>query len=147
MSAGCVIVAVAGLRPKKHAPPMARILIIDDDAPFRAATALLLKLYGHEVHEAGDAGEAVRRQLALHADVVLCDVVMPRVDGGAVMRAIRELCPDTRIIAMSGAAPYCQPRSPRRITSADRTLAKPFSHHDLSEAVDSVTSDYVANPL
>jgi len=68
---------------------MARILIIEDDASIRANLCRLLGFQGHEVVEAenGLLGiEAVRRE---RPDLILCDVLMPGLDGFAVLATLR----------------------------------------------------------
>lgn len=67
---------------------MAKILVIDDEAPIRANLRRFLTLEGHEVIEAenGRAGlEQVRRE---RPDLVLCDLVMQELDGYAVLAAL-----------------------------------------------------------
>ena len=63
---------------------MARILVIDEDSLLRANLRRLLVLEGHEVVEASGGCEGVERALADPPDAVLCDLVMPDLDGAAV---------------------------------------------------------------
>lgn len=63
---------------------MARILVIDEDMPLRANLRRLLVLEGHEVVEASGGCEGVELALADPPDAVLCDLVMPDLDGAAV---------------------------------------------------------------
>lgn len=68
---------------------MARILIIDEDAPLRGNLRRLLELEGHEVVEAGGGRRGVALALADPPDAVLCDLVMPDLDGAAVLESLR----------------------------------------------------------
>lgn len=70
---------------------MARVLIVDDDHDIRASVRELLEAEGHEVYEAPDGLEALQllRQ-ETQPLVVLLDLVMPRLDGIAVLQAIAE---------------------------------------------------------
>jgi NarL family two-component system response regulator LiaR len=56
------------------------------------------------VGEAGDGEEAVRRAEALNPDVVLMDLVMPRLDGVGAMRELRRRLPATRVIVLTSFA-------------------------------------------
>src|SRR4051812_826903 len=65
-------------------------------------TRILLEEVGLEVIEAPDGGAAIRAFRDEGADLVLCDLFMPGLDGLEVIRALRREFPDAKIIAMSG---------------------------------------------
>ena len=68
---------------------MGRVLVVDDDAVTRVTVQDYLEEAGFTVSEAAD-GEAGHRELTLHGfDIVLLDVVMPRMDGFALCETIR----------------------------------------------------------
>lgn len=70
---------------------MAKILVIDDDADFVAATRTWLEAHGFEVDEAATPDEGIARVLSGHPDVVVLDVMMPEgFEGFEAARAIRE---------------------------------------------------------
>jgi CheY-like chemotaxis protein len=71
-------------KAKRH-----RVLVIDDDETFRYVLRQLLGDQRYEVFEANDGEQGLNRIRELHPDVVLLDLQMPRVDGFAVMQAIR----------------------------------------------------------
>ena len=81
---------------------MARILIIDDDADIRQPVRLQLEKEGHVVDEAGDgaAGVALCRQE--RPDLVICDILMPEMDGFETMRHLKREFPDMPILVLSG---------------------------------------------
>jgi DNA-binding response OmpR family regulator len=67
---------------------MTRVLVVDDDPDIRLLLRLELAAEGHEITEAGD-GEAALAVLAEQApDIVLLDMMMPVLDGWAVLRAM-----------------------------------------------------------
>lgn len=68
---------------------MARILVIDEDSLLRANLRRLLVLEGHEVVEASGGCEGVELALADPPDAVLCDLVMPDLDGAVVCERLR----------------------------------------------------------
>ena len=73
------------------APEAIRILLVDDHAVVREGLRAFLTLQeGFEiVGEAADGEEAVRRAVELEPDVILMDLVMPRLDGVSAMRELR----------------------------------------------------------
>lgn len=85
------------------APPAARILIVDDQALFRAGLAHLLMEDARVtvVGQAGDGEEAVARAAQLKPDVVLMDLKMPRVDGIEATRRIINELPKTRVLILT----------------------------------------------
>jgi DNA-binding NarL/FixJ family response regulator len=80
-----------------------RVLIVDDHAVVREGLRTFLELQdGIEVvGEAADGGEAIERAVALTPDVVLMDLVMPKVDGVQAMRALHQRVPRTRVIVLT----------------------------------------------
>ncbi len=80
-----------------------RVLIVDDHAVVREGLRAFLELQdGIEVvGEAGDGAEAVREAERLVPDVVLMDLVMPRLDGVGAMRALRSRLPSVRVIVLT----------------------------------------------
>jgi two-component system, NarL family, response regulator LiaR len=80
-----------------------RVLIADDHAVVREGLRTFLDLQdGIEVvGEAGDGDEAIREAERLQPDVVVIDLVMPRLDGVQAMRELRERVPGTRAIVLT----------------------------------------------
>jgi two-component system response regulator MtrA len=67
----------------------ARILVVEDDASIREITALGLRGAGFQVDTAADGAEGLDRWRRERPDLVLLDVMLPRLDGLEVLRAIR----------------------------------------------------------
>lgn len=82
---------------------MIRVLVVDDHDIFRRGLrAVLDREEGITVvGEAGDGLEGVQRSRALRPDVVLMDLAMPRMDGVAATRVIREELEGTKVIILS----------------------------------------------
>jgi two-component system, NarL family, response regulator LiaR len=80
-----------------------RILIVDDHAVVRQGLRMFLALDPEldVVGEAGDGVEAVAQAHALRPDVVLMDLLMPKMDGIAATAAIRRELPDVEVIALT----------------------------------------------
>jgi DNA-binding NarL/FixJ family response regulator len=79
------------------------VLLADDQRLVRESLATLLGLLGgiELVGSASDGEEAVALAIAHEPDVVLMDLRMPRMDGIAATRALRERVPDARVIALT----------------------------------------------
>lgn len=83
---------------------ISRVLIVDDERLIADSLAQILRSRGHAVRVAYDGAEAIAAAKQECPEIVLTDVVMPRVNGVQAAIAIRALCPDTRIILFSGQA-------------------------------------------
>ena len=80
---------------------MPRILIVDDEQSMREWLRILFQRDGFEVLTADDglvARDIVTRE---YLDVVLTDIRMPRFDGIALLKAVRELAPDVIVLMMT----------------------------------------------
>ena len=82
---------------------MIGVLIVDDHAVVREGLRTFLELQdGLEVvGEAADGLEGVEQARRLQPKVILMDLVMPKLDGVAAMRALREQAPDSRVIVLT----------------------------------------------
>jgi len=80
------------------------ILLIEDDPSVRQVTRSLLEEYGYHVLEAADgtSGQEVFRQQMDRIRLVLCDLIMPGLDGRETLQGIWELKRDVKAIFMSG---------------------------------------------
>jgi two-component system, NarL family, response regulator LiaR len=85
------------------AEPPIRVLVVDDHAVVREGLRTFLELQdGIEViGEAADGREAVELAERVEPDVVLMDLVMPRMDGVQAMRALRDRTPGARVIVLT----------------------------------------------
>jgi DNA-binding NarL/FixJ family response regulator len=83
-----------------------RVLLVDDHAVVREGLRNFLQLQdGIEiVGEAGDGEEAVREAERLRPDVILMDLVMPKLDGVGAMRELRRRLPASRVIVLTSFA-------------------------------------------
>lgn len=80
-----------------------RVMIVDDHAVVRSGLAAFLMASDdlELVGEAGGGEEALRLCVQVQPDVVLMDLVMPKIDGAATTRLIRERCPQVQVIALT----------------------------------------------
>lgn len=119
---------------------MAHIMVVDDEEPIRAAMAAVLCRAGHRVTVAGDGEEALAKFGPDRFDLVITDIVMPRMDGIETVRALRRCHPALRIIAISGSESGDRGLYLKAATAlgADATLPKPFRAADLQQAVEAL---------
>jgi len=80
----------------------ARILIVDDEESTRELFAELLQRWGYDVDETADGHGALKIAAETHPDVIISDLVMPKLDGLALVRALREEQPDTPVVIITG---------------------------------------------
>jgi excisionase family DNA binding protein len=67
-----------------------RVLIVDDDARVREYVRVNLEAEGYDVREAGSASEGLRALEEESPDLILLDVMMPKVDGWEMLRRVQE---------------------------------------------------------
>ncbi len=80
----------------------ARILIVDDEESTRELFAELLQRWGYDVDQTADGHGALKIAAETHPDVIISDLVMPKLDGLALVRALREEQPDTPVVIITG---------------------------------------------
>lgn len=84
--------------------PAPRILVVDDEKVIADTIVQILNRNGFIAEAAYGGEEAIDKAKRHCPELVLSDVLMPKVDGVETAIAIREHCPDTRIILFSGQA-------------------------------------------
>ncbi len=81
---------------------MPRIMIVDDDPAILRSLRQILEEEGHIVDEAPD-GQVARRHFSGNpADLVICDVYMPNMNGIEFVMRVREAFPEAKIVGLSG---------------------------------------------
>jgi signal transduction histidine kinase/CheY-like chemotaxis protein len=114
-----------------------RILLVEDNRDVREGLKSLLEEEGHEVWAAGDGVEGVELALIHPPEVALVDIGLPRLDGYAVARSLREaLGPQVLLIALTG---YGLPEDRRRALESgfDAHLTKPVTLNVILELLES----------
>jgi DNA-binding NtrC family response regulator len=80
---------------------MAKILIIDDEAPIRRTLREILEYEKYKISDAGDGEQGLELISKEKYDLVLCDIKMPRMDGIEVMTKAAEIS-DVPFVMISG---------------------------------------------
>jgi DNA-binding response OmpR family regulator len=118
---------------------MKTILLIDDDDACRRPTAEWLRRSDWNVFEAADGETGLTLALQHRPDVILCDLLMPRVNGYQVCRSVREHLElrHTKIIVVTG-RDYSSDRKSAEEAGADDYLVKPVEFARLEVALQRV---------
>ncbi len=111
----------------QHKP---RVLVVDDDRAVRESLRRSLEFNGYEVHLAGDGAEALAGIGGVGPDVVVMDVMMPRLDGLDATRALRSAGNDVPILVLT-ARDAVGDRVEGLDAGADDYLTKPFALQEL----------------
>jgi two-component system cell cycle sensor histidine kinase/response regulator CckA len=119
----------------------AHVLVVDDEASVRRVARRLLERAGHRVSEAADGQEALHlcTKTSDPPDLVVTDCVMPRLGGEELALRLRWLCPETRVLFMSG-YPVEQARKSDGPSSSS-FLHKPFAPGELVAHVAEALAD------
>ncbi|MDP2182510.1 MAG: PAS domain S-box protein [Actinomycetota bacterium] len=127
-----------------------RVLVVDDDEAGRYLVASILKSAGHEVIEAGDGLEALEKGREEMPDVVISDILMPRMDGYQLAREWKSDEALARIPLVFLTASYTDPADEKFAAGlgADGFLSKPVEPETLLETIDALmsTSEEVRAP-
>lgn len=117
---------------------MAKLLIVDDYAPNRELVATLVGYEGHQALEAADGAEALAIVRAERPELVICDILMPTMDGYEFVRRLRADPELAAIKVMFHTANYHEreARSLAEGLGVLRILMKPCPPEDLLAAVD-----------
>lgn len=115
---------------------MARILVAEDDADVRRLVALALEGEDHEVLTAADGMEALRSMAETLPDLLLLDVMMPRLDGYAVLDHMASSGMKEHVRVMMVTAKGSERDAKRGLErGCDAYTTKPFDVIDLLEKV------------
>src|SRR5947199_3117030 len=109
---------------------MSRILIIEDELPMRTALKDCLESEGYRVLTAADGESGLKRALEEKPDLILLDIMMPKLDGYAVCAELRRLSDPVPVLMLT-AKGQVEDRVTGLDAGADDYLVKPFSTEEL----------------
>ncbi|HWR21148.1 MAG TPA: response regulator, partial [Verrucomicrobiae bacterium] len=117
----------------------ARLLLVDDNAQNIELLTVLMEAEGHEVISAADGLEALAHVAATPPDLILLDIMMPKLDGYAVCRRLKEetstrLVPVVLLTALGEEAARIRGIE----AGADDFITKPFSRTELKARIRSL---------
>jgi CheY-like chemotaxis protein len=108
------------------------ILLVEDEAITRNAFADALRNESHEVIQAADGDQALFLLCKYHVDLIITDVVMPRLNGFDLIGKIRAVCPDVPILIISAYASQYSEKIPDKKA---KFLKKPIDPPEFIAAV------------
>ena len=117
--------------------PAARILIVEDELPMRTALTDVLEGEGYRVLSASHGEAGLARAITEKPDLILLDLMMPRLDGYAVCSELRRLAIPSAILILT-AKGQVEDRVKGLDLGADDYLVKPFSTEELLARVRAV---------
>lgn len=115
-----------------------KILIIEDEEAIRENIAEMLSMSGYEVEMAANGREGLSQTLVFKPDVIICDIMMPLMNGYQVLETLRNSNSqaNTPFIFLTSMANPAEIREGMLI-GADDYLTKPFNFSDLIAAIES----------
>ncbi len=114
-----------------------RMLVVDDEANICSYLAELFRLEGWEVDTAYDGYEGVKLAADADYEIIIMDILMPRMTGIEATREIMNRKPQTKIIVITG-APYRKQAEEALECGAKLFIKKPFSSERIIQAVKSL---------
>lgn len=114
------------------------ILLVEDEELLRAGVQEVLEIQGYKVITAPDGEQALACLGAQTIDLVITDLVMPKMDGVDFVKQLREIKPDLPVIVVSGSTRNIMQRygiDSIQVPGANASLPKPFKSVDLIEQV------------
>ncbi|MGP9019691.1 response regulator transcription factor [Streptomyces sp. BR1] len=103
-----------------------RVLVVDDEAALSELLSMALRYEGWEVRSAGDGAGAVRAARDFRPDVVILDIMLPDMDGLAVLGRLRRELPDVPVLFLT-AKDAVEDRIAGLTAGGDDYVTKPFS--------------------
>ncbi|HEW92569.1 MAG TPA: response regulator [Thermotogaceae bacterium] len=118
-----------------------KILVVDDSEVLRRITTFNLKKAGYEVDEAVDGIDALEKLKGFKADLILLDIMMPRMDGFTFLKNIKSdnEFSDIPVIVLTAKGGENDELKAKRL-GAIKVITKPFSPKQLIDFVKQVIS-------
>lgn len=112
------------------------ILAVDDEPNILLSLEYILEQEGYDVHVARDGEEALAVAEAVHPDLILLDVAMPRRDGYEVCRMLREKggAEPVKVVMLTAKGQPLEKKKGLEV-GADLYVTKPFSVEDLLDKI------------
>ena len=114
---------------------MSTLLVIEDEPQVRTLVGAMLEAAGYHVLTAASGAEGLCLLNDQAMDLILVDIFMPGMDGLELIDRLRNICPTSKIIAMSGGTAQWNYLDVATHLGAHATLQKPFSRQELLDVV------------
>lgn len=115
-----------------------KVLLIEDDQTVRENTAEILELSDYDVETAANGELGIQSAIQFQPDIIVCDIMMPKLDGYDVLKALSQHPKTKRLpfIFLSAKTDRDDVRKGMNL-GADDYLTKPFEEEDLIHAIES----------
>ncbi|MBD8899917.1 response regulator [Rhodanobacter sp. DHG33] len=121
---------------RKQAPTGTRMLVVDDSPTICAVLGRMLEQDGYAVQKAADGERALELAKAELPELIFLDIVLPGINGFAVLRALRHDPLTARIpIVMISGNPQATEQFYVQRYGADDFIKKPFNRHDVTSSI------------
>jgi DNA-binding NtrC family response regulator len=113
----------------------AKILVVDDEEVVCRSVARILGDRGHDLETVQDAEEALRRVEATAYDLLILDIMMPKVSGLEILQRVKEGHPDTDVIMITGLSQIETAVQSMKLGAFDY-IPKPFTPEEITLSVE-----------
>ncbi|MFK7758328.1 MAG: response regulator transcription factor [Phycisphaerales bacterium] len=121
------------------------LVVVEDDDSIRRGLVDALSYSGYSVHEASDGEQGLELCISIEADLVLLDIMMPKMDGLGVLKELRKAKPDVPVIFLTARGEETDRISGLKL-GADDYIVKPFSLDELMARIEAVLRRMPARP-
>ena len=122
------------------------ILVVEDDDAIRRGIADALSYSGYTVHDAPDGASGLELILSTDADLVLLDIMMPKMDGHEVLTRLRRAKPAQPVIFLTARGEEYDRIKGLKL-GADDYIVKPFSIDELIARIEAVLRRSPGRPI
>lgn len=126
----------------RQAKASKRILVVDDEEDVVKMISYQLKAEGYQVHGAEDGLDALEKVAEFKPDLIVLDIMMPKVDGWVVCHSVKGHMntKNTRVIILTAKTQFTSKIKGLYILQADLYMTKPFELDDLSQNIANLLS-------
>jgi two-component system response regulator RegA len=114
--------------------PKKRLLMVDDDLPFRERLKAAMEKRGYQVHDAGDVDASLGILSAMEPEFALIDLRMPGESGLELVRRLKQSLPMVRIVVLTGYGSIATAMDAVRLGASDY-LTKPADAEQIDAAL------------
>ena len=116
-----------------------KVLVIDDDKYARSISKKILREFGYEIQSVEDGIEGLKMMIEFHPDVVLLDLMMPKINGIQVLQKKREIAEldDIQVIMVSAHSEIKQVQATLALGAVDYII-KPATPRQLVNRINNI---------
>ncbi|MGM5480834.1 MAG: response regulator [Nanobdellota archaeon] len=115
-----------------------KVLLVDDSAFMRNMIKEAIKDNGHEIEEAGNGEDAIKKANEFNPDIIFLDIVMPGMTGVDALKEIKKEHKDVHVVMCTSVGGQQKIIDEAVSAGASDFIVKPFQSEDILKAIDSV---------